>query len=88
MATSENEARVSAPECREEPAAPVIVGTYARDSATGRTGLVMAHSWGSTWSLRPVGGGREWEADASTLTRLEGSEALRPEIRRINEGAR
>ncbi|GHE98082.1 hypothetical protein GCM10018785_72960 [Streptomyces longispororuber] len=42
------------------------VGDVVTDTRTGREGRVMGHE-GPRWQLRPLGGGCEWEADATYL---------------------
>jgi hypothetical protein len=37
------------------------IGDLVYDESTGRIGRVMGHV-GPCWQLRPVGGGREWDA--------------------------
>ncbi|MFJ9380661.1 hypothetical protein [Streptomyces sp. NPDC101455] len=37
------------------------IGELVYDVATGRVGQAMGHE-GPYWQLRPVGGGREWDA--------------------------
>nr|WP_236061524.1 hypothetical protein [Actinacidiphila acididurans] len=40
---------------------PIPVGTAVRDTARDRIGLVMGQE-GPYFQLRPLGGGREWDA--------------------------
>ena len=42
------------------------VGTAVHDGDSGRVGLVMGHE-GPYLQLRPLGGGREWDADPARL---------------------
>jgi hypothetical protein len=80
-------AAVNAPQESDEPQRPGV-GTYQLDAGTNKVGKVMAHAWGSKMLLRPVDGGREWEAEITKLTPVETSEALRTAIRQINEEMR
>jgi hypothetical protein len=38
------------------------IGDLVYDVATGKVGQAMGHE-GLHWQLRPVGGGREWDAE-------------------------
>ncbi|MFD9904825.1 hypothetical protein [Streptomyces sp. NPDC059063] len=42
------------------------VGDVVTDTRLGRVGRVMGHE-GPRWQLRPLGGGREWEADRDRM---------------------
>lgn len=52
----------------------------ARDIQTGRVGEVMADPAAPTYVyyLRPVGGGREWEAPRESVELLDAAQDLRP----------
>ncbi|MEU1327767.1 hypothetical protein OHB31_00170 [Streptomyces microflavus] len=51
------------------------VGTAVRDVGSGRVGLVMGHE-GPCLRLRPLGGGREWDAGPARLRPLGPAELL------------
>ncbi|MFD5702158.1 hypothetical protein [Streptomyces lasiicapitis] len=53
---------MSAPEKGPEHAYAPAVGDVVTDARTGREGRVMGHV-GPLWQLRPLPGGREWDAD-------------------------
>jgi hypothetical protein len=55
---------------------PLLVGSLVRDSATDRLGVYMGKG-GPLALLRPVGGGKEWEAQPADL-RHEVSRHPRP----------
>ncbi|MFH8618571.1 hypothetical protein ACH4E8_26375 [Streptomyces sp. NPDC017979] len=57
-------------------------GTVVRDNATERIGVVMAHS-GARYSLRPRGGGLEWDAWRNDLSAIL-SDILRPAVAELN----
>lgn len=52
------------------------IGQIVQDTKRNRTGLVMGHE-GPYVQLRPVGGGREWDADPQKLRPLTAAEALK-----------
>jgi hypothetical protein len=56
---------------------PLLVGSLVRDKATDRLGVYMGRG-GPFALLRPLGGGKEWEAQPADL-RHEVSEHPRPE---------
>ncbi|GGX51567.1 hypothetical protein [Streptomyces minutiscleroticus] len=51
------------------------VGAYAVDTGTGRVGVVTAHK-GAYVQLRPVGGGREWDAEPEAVRAATTAERL------------
>lgn len=57
---------MSAPRTGHEPSYEPHVGDVVTDTRTGREGRVMGHE-GPRWQLRPLTGGREWEADANHM---------------------
>ncbi|MFI9582379.1 hypothetical protein ACIHCQ_11135 [Streptomyces sp. NPDC052236] len=59
------------------------VGETARDSITGRVGRVMGHE-GPYYQLRPLNGGKEWDAKAEHLVPVSLSDALRPAVAEVN----
>ncbi|MGW0861334.1 hypothetical protein [Streptomyces sp. NPDC002611] len=50
------------------------IGALAKDLATGRVGVVMGHEGPDRLQLRPLVGGREW--DAFVVRRLTAREEL------------
>ncbi|MEW2115589.1 hypothetical protein AB0945_10410 [Streptomyces sp. NPDC005474] len=58
------------------------IGRLVRDGK-GRVGRYMGKG-GPYAILRPVGGGREWEADLESLEPLTDAEALSVEVRETN----
>ncbi|MFJ9746564.1 hypothetical protein [Streptomyces chartreusis] len=59
---------------RAVPPRMLSVGTLAKDLANGKVGVVMGHEGPDRVQLRPVSGGREW--DAFQVRRLTAREAL------------
>ncbi len=50
-------------------------GSYVVDTRTERVGIVMGHE-GPYVQLRPLGGGREWDADPGAVRRATPAERL------------
>lgn len=77
---------MSAPEAaREHPYEPEQ-GHVVKDSV-GRVGRVMGHE-GPYYQLRPLQGGREWEAAACTLRLATRAEVLSATVDAVNEQER
>jgi hypothetical protein len=68
-----------------EPAVPV--GTAVLDTARDRIGLVMGHE-GPYLQLRPLGGGREWDAVPERVERVDPAELLRARVAEANSRSR
>jgi hypothetical protein len=63
------------------------VGRTVHDPARNRIGEVMGHE-GPYLQLRPLGGGREWDADPHTVRPLTRSETLRALVAEANARSR
>lgn len=63
------------------------VGTAVHDDDSGRVGLVMGHE-GPYLQLRPLGGGREWDADPVRLRPLDAAELLSARVAEANARSR
>ncbi|WP_329029459.1 hypothetical protein [Streptomyces sp. NBC_01423] len=63
------------------------VGTAVHDAGSGRVGLVMGHE-GPCLQLRPLGGGREWDADPARLRPLGPAELLSARVAEANARSR
>ncbi|MDX2692973.1 hypothetical protein PV377_17325 [Streptomyces ipomoeae] len=63
------------------------VGDTVEDTASRRVGKIMGHV-GPFVQLRPIGGGREWEAEPSKLRRLTLAEALSAGVAEANARSR
>ncbi|MFE7812356.1 hypothetical protein ACFU5P_10350 [Streptomyces sp. NPDC057433] len=63
------------------------VGAAVRDTVRGRVGRVMGHV-GPYVQLRPLAGGREWDADPARLRRLTPSEVLSALVGEANARSR
>ncbi|MGE9695258.1 hypothetical protein [Streptomyces sp. NRRL F-5630] len=74
---------MTGPQPPGEGAGRLGVGRYARDRATGLVGRVMGHV-GPYTQLRPVRGGREWDADPADLEELGGAEELSAKVAERN----
>lgn len=68
------------------PPSPAL-GTVVVDERTGRTGVVMDNV-GPYLQLRPVGGGREWDADPARVRVASSSERLRASVAAANARSR
>jgi hypothetical protein len=66
---------------------PPVVGKLARDHRTDMVGEYMGMA-GQYAMLRPVGGGREWQASPSEVEPLPDDEALSLCVRVANERSR
>ncbi|MFJ4870622.1 hypothetical protein [Streptomyces sp. NPDC088757] len=62
-------------------------GDVARDTRTDRVGRVMGHV-GPCYQLRPLTGGREWEAHADDMVPARQSDAMSPRVRELNRRSR
>ena len=65
----------------------ITVGTAVRDPVLDRIGLVMGHE-GPYLQLRPLGGGREWDADPARVEPLAPGELLRARVSEANRRSR
>ncbi|MFG3512078.1 hypothetical protein [Streptomyces bobili] len=63
------------------------VGEAVHDSARDRVGRVMGHV-GPYVQLRPLAGGREWDADPGHLRRLTPAELLSALVAQANARSR
>ncbi|MFF2731725.1 hypothetical protein ACFVS9_27940 [Streptomyces sp. NPDC058008] len=63
------------------------VGAAVHDGGSGRVGLVMGHD-GPYLQLRPLGGGREWDADPARLRPLGAAELLSARVAEANARSR
>jgi hypothetical protein len=68
------------------PAAPPP-GTAVRDTARNRVGIVMGHV-GPYLQLRPLSGGREWDAAPDRVQLLTTEELLRARVAEVNARSR
>ncbi|MEU0274893.1 hypothetical protein [Streptomyces sp. NPDC006307] len=66
---------------------PPAVGTAVRDTEADRIGLVMGQE-GPYVQLRPLGGGREWDADPSRIEPVGTAELLRARVAEANARSR
>ncbi|MET4926930.1 hypothetical protein P3L51_32030 [Streptomyces sp. PSRA5] len=66
---------------------PVRVGDTVHDPARDRVGVVMARQ-GPYIQLRPLGGGREWDADPTRVRRLGPAELLSARVADVNTRSR
>ncbi|MFD7259604.1 hypothetical protein [Streptomyces sp. NPDC059874] len=66
---------MSSPESAREHPRDWEAGETALDASTGRVGRVVGHV-GPRYQLRPLNGGREWEADPESLEPAHQSDAL------------
>lgn len=65
----------------------LAVGDTVEDTGRKRVGRVMGHV-GPYVQLRPIGGGREWDAEPDKLRRLTLSEALSAGVAEANARSR
>ncbi|MCX4762842.1 hypothetical protein OG562_18040 [Streptomyces sp. NBC_01275] len=63
------------------------IGELAQDSASGRVGVVMGEVGGRV-QLRPVRGGREWDAMPGNVVRLSAREELSARLAARNGNSR
>jgi hypothetical protein len=64
-----------------------VIGDTVEDTALHRVGKVMGHV-GPYVQLRPLGGGREWDARPDNLRRLTLTEALSAGVAEANARSR
>ncbi|KAF4406901.1 hypothetical protein [Streptomyces lycii] len=69
------------------PGAPPPTGTAVRDTARDRVGVVMDHE-GQYLQLRPLLGGREWDADPAAVRPLTPEELLSARVAEVNARSR
>ncbi|MDT9687690.1 hypothetical protein Q5762_04880 [Streptomyces sp. P9(2023)] len=62
-------------------------GEVVQDTRTGRVGRVMGHI-GPRYQLRPLNGGREWEADPEEMSPAQQSDAFRDRVAEANQRSR
>ena len=67
--------------------APPPPGTAVRDTARDRVGVVMGHA-GPYLQLRPLSGGREWDADPRRVQPLTQAELLHARLAEANARSR
>ncbi|MET8243878.1 hypothetical protein ABZV31_05220 [Streptomyces sp. NPDC005202] len=70
-----------------EPGAPPPPGTAVRDTARDRIGIVMGHE-GPYLQLRPLSGGREWDAEPDHVLPLTPAELLHARLAETNARSR
>ena len=63
------------------------VGAAVHDGGSGRVGLVMGHQ-GPHLQLRPLGGGREWDADPAHVRPASRDELLSAQLAEVNARSR
>ncbi|WP_371612051.1 hypothetical protein [Streptomyces clavifer] len=63
------------------------VGTAVHDSGSGRVGLVMGHQ-GPYLQIRPLGGGRDWDADPARVRPASRDELLSAQLAEVNARSR
>jgi hypothetical protein len=63
------------------------IGETVRDTGSDRIGVVMDHQ-GSYVQLRPLSGGREWDADPSRIEPISQSELLSTRVAEANARSR
>lgn len=68
------------------PPAPAV-GAPVRDTARDRVGVVMGRE-GPYLQLRPLSGGREWDAEASRVQLLSPAELLTARVAEANARSR
>ncbi|MFE2556706.1 hypothetical protein ACFXGT_11815 [Streptomyces sp. NPDC059352] len=78
---------MSSPESAREHPRDWEAGETALDVSTGRVGRVMGHV-GTRYQLRPLNGGREWEADPESLEAAYQSDALSAAVVTANTSQR
>ncbi|MEN8656238.1 hypothetical protein ABCR94_38130 [Streptomyces sp. 21So2-11] len=77
---------------QERPSVPVYTpktGETVRDASGDKIGVVMGHE-GPRWQLRPIGGGKEWDADPKNIQavdQVENASARVADINRRSGGA-
>ncbi|MGR8011272.1 hypothetical protein [Streptomyces hypolithicus] len=78
---------MNAPETAREHPHHWEPGEVAKDARTGRVGRVMEYV-GPCYQLRPLNGGKEWEADSEHLIPAMQSDALSTAVAEANARAR
>ncbi|MEU9758283.1 hypothetical protein [Streptomyces sp. NPDC047985] len=78
---------MSSPEGGREHPQDWEAGETALDVSTSRVGYVMGHV-GPRYQLRPLNGGREWEADPENLRTAYQSDALSAAVVTANTSQR
>lgn len=68
------------------PAAPAV-GETVHDTVRDRVGVVMARE-GPYLQLRPLGGGREWDAEPDRVRALSPAESLSARVADVNTRSR
>ena len=68
------------------PSGPAV-GATVRDTVHDRVGVVMGHE-GPYVQLRPLSGGREWDADANRVQLLTPAELLSARVAEANARSR
>lgn len=63
------------------------VGTAVHDGGSGRVGLVTGYQ-GPYVRLRPLGGGREWDADPARVRPAGRDELLSAQLAEVNARSR
>ncbi|MFF7181390.1 hypothetical protein [Streptomyces sp. NPDC008121] len=63
------------------------IGSYVVDIRTGRVGTVMGHE-GPYLQLRPLGGGREWDAEPEGVREATSGERLSAATAHVNARSR
>lgn len=69
------------------PPVGIRVGDTVHDPACDRVGVVMARQ-GPYYQLRPLGGGREWDADPARVRALTPAELLSARVADANTRSR
>ncbi|MFJ8648304.1 hypothetical protein ACIRNI_19570 [Streptomyces sp. NPDC093546] len=69
------------------PSEPPAVGEAVRDTAHDRVGRVIGHE-GPYLQVRPLGGGREWDADPRHVRTLSQDELLSALLAEVNARSR
>ncbi|MFE8007722.1 hypothetical protein [Streptomyces sp. NPDC057418] len=63
------------------------LGAAVHDGGSGRVGLVMGQQ-GPYLQLRPLGGGREWDADPARVRPASREELLSAQLAEVNARSR
>ncbi|MFF9690422.1 hypothetical protein [Streptomyces sp. NPDC014623] len=63
------------------------LGTAVHDDGSGRVGLVTGHQ-GPCVRLRPLGGGRAWDADPARVRPADRDELLSAQLAEVNARSR
>ncbi len=63
------------------------LGETVRDTGHDRVGVVMGHQ-GPYVQLRPLGGGREWDADPARIETISTAEQLSARVAALNAYSR